>query len=47
MEHENQSKGTASHRVPHLEKEIDQMRKAIDEMRENMRRENLVEELVH
>ena len=47
MEHENQSRGTASHRVPHLEKEIDQMRKAIEEMRKNTRRENLVEELVH
>ena len=44
---ESQSKGTTSRRVPHLEREIDQMRKVIDEMRENMRRTNLVEDLVH
>ena len=30
-----------------MEREIDQMRKVIDEMRENMRRTNLVEDLVH
>ena len=36
---ESQSKGTASRRVPHLEKEMDQMRKVMDEMRENMRRQ--------
>ncbi|KAL0004346.1 hypothetical protein SO802_011907, partial [Lithocarpus litseifolius] len=33
----SQSRGTTSRRVPHLEKEMDQMRKAMDEMRENMR----------
>ena len=33
--------------MPHLEREIDQMRKAIDEMRENMRRANLVDDLVY
>ena len=33
--------------VPHLEKEMDQMRKAMNEMRENMRRANPVEDLVH
>ena len=37
-EPKNQSRGIASRRVPHLEKEMDQMRKVIDEMRENMRR---------
>ena len=47
VEPESQSKGTTSRRVPHLEKEMDQMRKVMDEMRENMRRENLVEDLVH
>ena len=47
VEHENQSRGTASRRVPHLEKEMDQMRKVMDEMRENMRRVNLVEDLAH
>ena len=41
------SRGTTSRRVPHLEREIDQMRKVMDEMRENMRRMNLVEDLVH
>ena len=30
-----------------MEREIDQMRKATDEMRENMRRANPVEDLVH
>ncbi|XP_030930899.1 uncharacterized protein LOC115956740 [Quercus lobata] len=44
---ESQSRGITSRRVPHLEREIDQMRKVIDEMRENMRRTNLVEDLVH
>ena len=43
---ENQSKGTALRRVPHWEREMDQIRKAMDEMRENMRRANLVDDLV-
>ena len=46
-EPESQSRGTTSRRVPHLEKEIDQMRKVMDEMRENMRRANQVEDVVH
>ena len=46
-EPENQSRGIASRRVPHLEKEMDQMRKVMDEMRENMRRVNPVDDLVH
>ena len=46
-EPENQSRGTALRRVLHLEKEMDQMRKVIDEMRENMRRVNPVDDLVH
>ena len=46
-EPENQSRGTASRRVPHLEREMDQMRKVMDEMRENMRRANPVDDLVH
>ena len=33
--------------MPHLEREIDRMRKVIDEMRENMKRANLVDDLVH
>ena len=39
--------GTTSRRVPQLEREMDQMRKVIAEMRENMRRMNPVEDLVH
>ena len=46
-EPENQSRGTTSQRVPHLEKEMDQMRKVMDEMRENMRRVNPIDDLVH
>ena len=46
-EFESQSRGTMSRRVPHLEKEVDQMRKVMEEMRENMRRANPVEDLVH
>ncbi|XP_065629266.1 uncharacterized protein LOC136068928 [Quercus suber] len=46
-ESENQSRGTTSRKVPHLEKEVDQMRKVMDEIKENMRRTNLVEDLVH
>ena len=34
---ESQSRGTTSRRVPHLEKEMDQMRKVMAEMKENMR----------
>ena len=46
-EPESQSKGTTSRRLPHLEKEKDQMRKVMAEMRGNMRRENPVEDLVY
>ena len=46
-EHKNQSRGIASRRVPHLEKEINQMWKAMDEMRENIRKVNLIDDLVH
>ena len=46
-EPESQSRGITSRRVPHLEREIDQMRMVTDEMRENMRKANLVEDLVH
>lgn len=44
---ENQSRGTTSRRVPQLEREMDHMRKVMVEMRENMRRTNPVEDLVH
>ena len=40
VERENRLKGTVSCRVPHLEKEM-------DEIRENMRRTNHVDDLVH
>ena len=46
-EPENQSRGTTSRRVPQLEREMDQMRKVMAEMRENMRMLNPVEDLVH
>ena len=46
VEPESQSRGTTSKRVPHLEREIEQMRKVMDEIRENMRRAILVEDLV-
>ena len=46
-ESENQSRGIASRRVPHLEKEMDQMRRVMHEIRKNMKRANLVEDLVH
>ena len=46
-EPETQLEGTISRRVPHLEKEMDQMKKVMDEMRENMRKANPVEDLVH
>nr|XP_023905683.1 uncharacterized protein LOC112017464 [Quercus suber] len=47
VEPESQSRGTAPRRVPHLEREMDQMRRVMDEMRENMRKTNPVEDLVH
>ena len=47
VECENHLRGIASCRVPHLEKEMDQMRRAMDEIRENMRRTNHVDDLVH
>ena len=46
-EPKSQSKGTTSRRVPQLEREMDHMRKVMAEMRENMRRTNPVEDLVH
>ena len=44
---ESQSKGTTLQMVPHLEKEMNQMRKVMNEMRENMRMVNPEEDLVH
>ena len=47
VECDNQSKGTTSRRVPHLEREMDQMKRAMEEMRENMIRTNHVDDLIH
>ena len=46
-EPESQSKDTTSRRVPQLEREMDQMRKVMAEIRKNMRRTNPVKDLVH
>ena len=46
-EPENQSRGTTSRRVPHLEREMYQMRKVMDKIKENMRRANPIKDLVH
>ena len=43
----SQSRGTTSRRVAQLEREMDQMRKVMAEIRENMKRANPVEDLVH
>ena len=47
VERKNHSRGIALRGVTHLEKEMDQMRRVMDEMRENMRRTNHVDDLVH
>jgi len=47
VERENHLRGTASRRVPQLEREMDQMKRAMEEMKENMRRTNHVDDLVH
>ena len=47
VEEGDQSKGTVTHRVPHLEREMDQMKRAMEEMKDSMRRANHVEDLVH
>ena len=40
VEFESHSRGTPSRRVPHLEREMDQMRRTMDEMKESMKRMN-------
>ena len=47
VEPKSQSRGTTSRRVPHLEREMDWMRKVMDEMRKNIRKENPIEDLDH
>ena len=39
--------GTTSRTIPHLKEEMDQMKKIMEEMKENMRRANPIEDLVH
>ena len=43
----SQLRGTISRTVPHLKEEMDQMKKVMEEMKENMRRANPTEDLVH
>ena len=41
------SRGIVARRVPHLEKEMDQMKKAMEEMKDSMRRTHHMDDLVH
>ena len=43
----SQLQGTNSRTVPHLKEEMDQMKRVMEEMKENMRRANPIEDLVH
>ena len=43
----SQLRGTTSRTVPHLKEEMDQIKKVMEEMKENMRRVNPIEDLVH
>ena len=43
----DQSRGTVTRRVPHLERQMDQMKRALEEMKDSMRRENHMDDLVH
>ena len=43
----SQLRGTTSRTVPHLKKEMNQMKRVMEEMKENMRRANPIEDLVH
>ena len=43
----SQLRGTTSRTVPHLKEEMDQMKKVMEDMKENMRRANPIEDLVH
>ena len=43
----SQLRGTTSRTVPHLKEEMDQMKKVMEEMKENMRRANPIEVLVY
>ena len=43
----SQLRGTTSQTIPHLKEEIDQMKRIMETMKENMRRANPIEDLVH
>ena len=43
----SQLRGTTSRTIPHLKEEMDQRKKVMEEMKENMRMANLIEDLVH
>ena len=43
----SQLQGTNSRTVPHLKEEMDQMKRVMEEMKENMRKANPIEDLVH
>ena len=43
----SQFRGTTSRTVPHLKEEMDQMNRVMEEMKDNMRRANPIEDLVH
>ena len=43
----SQLRGTTSRTIPHLKEEMDQMKKVMEEMKENMRRANPIEDLVY
>ena len=43
----SQLQGTTSQTVPHLKEEMDRMKRVMEEMKENMRRANPIEDLVH
>ena len=47
IESRSQLRGTTSRTVPYLKEEMDQMKKVMEEMKENMRRVNPIEYLVH
>ena len=43
----DQSRGIVTRRVPHLEREMDQMKRAMEEMKDSMRKANHVDVFVH
>ena len=43
----SQFRGTTSRTVPYLKEEMDQMKRVMEEMKENMKKANPIEDLVH